>query len=168
MKRVLDLLGILALVTTLTSGRNPRSNDFGLNSVKAGEGGVAPLCILPVPREKKVHKVRYGLRATVFRSPGEPGIERGLSLATMEPMPVPLWLSELNQWRQMAGLRRVVENAHLSYGSHEHARYLVVQGPPDPAGFRAYDRSLGPRAHLENSHSAFYTAAGAEAAMGGP
>jgi hypothetical protein len=80
----------------------------------------------------------------------------------------PLWLSELNLWRRMAGLEIVIENARLSYGSEEHARYLVVQGPPAIAGFRAYDRTIGPGAHLENSHSPFYTSVGAEAAIGGP
>ncbi len=167
MKKVLRLLGILALATSLTSGRNPKSNDFDLSSLNSGEGEVAPVCIVPAAPENKLLKVRNALPARIVRSLPASVIGRGPSEATTEPLPMPLWLSELNQWRRMAGLRVVAENAHLSYGSEEHARYLVVQGPADAAGFRAYDRSIGPRAHLENSHTPSYTVAGAEAAMGG-
>jgi len=168
MKKVFGLLGILALVASLTSGRNLKSDDPGPGSLKSAEGGVASVCIVPAASGKKAFKVRDALPATTFRSLPSPVFERGLSAAAMEPLPAPLWLSELNQWRRMAGLRAVAENAHLSYGSEEHARYLIAQGPADAVGFRAYDRRIGPRAHLENSHSPSYTAAGAEAAIGGP
>jgi hypothetical protein len=168
MKTVLGLLGILTLATSLTSGRNPKSDSLALNSRKAPEGGVAPVSIVSAVRGKKILKVRYALPASSIRSSPAPVIEQRLPQATTVPRPMPLWLSELNQWRRMAGLRVVTENAHLSYGSEEHARYLVTQGPADTAGFRAYDRSIGPGAHLENSRRPSYTAAGAEAAMGGP
>jgi hypothetical protein len=108
------------------------------------------------------------LSAANFRLPSSLVTEQGLSEATTEPLAPPLWLSELNQWRRMAGLRVVAENAHLSDGSEAHARYLIAQGPEDIAGFRAYDRNIGPGAHLEDSRVASYTPAGAEAAMGGP
>jgi hypothetical protein len=163
MKRVFGLLGILAFAASLTSGRNLKSNDPGRGRSKSAEGDVAPVCIVPAASEKKAFKVRYALPAATFRS-SSPLIEPGLSAATTAP----LWLSELNQWRRMAGLSAVAPNAHLSYGSEEHAHYLIAQGPADTVGFRAYDRSIGPRAHLENSHRPSYTAAGAEAAIGGP
>jgi hypothetical protein len=168
MKKVLGLLGILTLATSLTSGRNPKSDNLGLNSRKAAEGRVAPVCIVPAIREEKILKVGYALPASSIHSPPAPVIAQHLSQTSTVPLPMPLWLSELNQWRRMAGLRVVTENAHLSYGSEEHARYLVAQGPADTAGFRAYDRSIGPGAHLESSRRPSYTAAGAEAAMGGP
>ena len=83
------------------------------------------------------------------------------------PVPVPAWLTELNRWRQMAGLPAIVENGRLSYGSEQHARYLVEQSPPGLGGFRAYDRTIGPRAHIEDARSRSYTPVGAEAAIGG-
>jgi hypothetical protein len=157
MKKVLGILlslfGIVTLATPLASEPIFKTSFVALNRFKAGESRVAPVCIVP-PRTQKELRVRL----TFPRVP----------LAPSSKQPVPLWLSELNQWRRMAGLHLVTENTHLSYGSGQHARYLVVEGPPDNSGFRTYDHSIGPRAHLEDSHRPSYTVAGAEAAIGGP
>jgi hypothetical protein len=164
---LLGLFGIFALTTPLASELNPHSNDRALSSpLGAGRGGAAPVYLVPATRAQRRRRVDANLPIPILQSSLAPSLDRGLSEAPQEPMP--LWLSELNQWRRMAGLRLVAENARLSDGSEEHARYLVAQGPEDTALFRAYDRSLGPMAHLENSHSSSYTAAGAEAAIGGP
>jgi hypothetical protein len=167
MKRFLGFLGILALATSLTSGRNTKLNARGIMNLAAGEGGVAPVFIVPAPGQKGL-RTRSTLPVNSFRSPLVPSIEPCLPEATKQPIAQPSWLTELNQWRRMAGLSGVTENARLSHGSEEHARYLVVQGPANTTAFRAYDRSLGPGAHLENSRSPSYTATGAEAAIGGP
>jgi hypothetical protein len=167
MNKVLGFFGILTLATLTISGRNPKWQEPGHLSLMAGESAVAPLYIM-LPRVPEKLKIRSTLPITGFRSSAALATERGSSVASKEPGTTPVWLAELNQWRRMAGLHVVAENAHLSYGSEQHARYLVVQGPADTGGFRAYDRSIGPGAHFEQSHSPFYTAAGAEAAIGGP
>ncbi|MBV8847547.1 MAG: hypothetical protein JO307_32450, partial [Bryobacterales bacterium] len=56
----------------------------------------------------------------------------------------------------------------MSFGSEQHARYLVIQAPAGNTAFRSYDRSLGARAHMEDAHAAAFTQVGAEAATGGP
>ncbi len=168
MKRVLwlllGLLGIFAL-TSSTSERNPTLSGVAFDRrIEVRDGGVSPVYVQPQRRK------RTGLEmgAIRFRStpwPSAPSINQAFSQTPGEP--VPAWLSELNLWRRMAGLGVVAANADLSYGSEQHARYLVVQGPTDATGFRAYDRSIGPGAHLENSHNPSYTKAGAAAAIGG-
>jgi hypothetical protein len=99
-----------------------------------------------------------------------PGNSRALRIAELLPdlaaegRP---WLMELNKWRQMAGLAPSVANTALSQGSERHARYLVNRGPVSLAGFRIYDRTIGPGAHIEDKGARWYTAEGAEAAQGG-
>jgi hypothetical protein len=168
MRKVLGLIGIVALATSIALGRNSKTNNFELDSPKAAEAGVARMHIVPAEREKHGLNLHYVLETRSFRPSSASVIARGVSEAVTESMPVPCWLSELNLWRQMSGLHAVAENSYLSYASEEHARYLVIQGPTDIAGFRAYDRRIGSEAHLENLHSPSYTVAGAEAAIGGP
>jgi hypothetical protein len=167
MKRVLGLsLGLFGIVlaSSLTAQRRPNSNHLALGGqLGAAEGDVAPVYLVPARGAPK----RLGARATMQVGSARPAAA-SIHAALSESANNPLWLSELNLWRRMAGLEIVAENASLSYGSEEHARYLVVQGPPGVAGFRAYDRTLGPGAHLEDSRSPFYTRVGAEAAIGGP
>src|SRR5690242_13283265 len=141
MKRVLGLLlglfGIFAVATPLTSEQNPNLHVRSSNRLTgAAEGDAAPVCIVTPARAQK----RVRMVATVQSSPGRP-INRRLSEGSKGPEP--LWLSELNQWRRLAGLRLVAENAYLNHGSEEHARYLVVEGPAAAAAFRAYDRRIG-------------------------
>jgi hypothetical protein len=119
----------------------------------------------PATHRKK--SIRTQLPGAIFPSMAE-STERGSSDTMSRPQLAPLWLSELNRWRRMAGLRVVVENTHLSDGSEKHARYLVVQGPANTEAFRDYDRSIGTAAHVENPKSPSYTAGGAQAAIGGP
>jgi hypothetical protein len=165
MKRVLGLLlglfGIFAAAAPLTSERNPNSYVRSSNRlIGAVEGDAASVCIVSPARTQK----RLRMVATVQPSPVRP-INRRLSGAKG---PQPLWLSELNQWRRLAGLRLVAENAYLNHGSEEHARYLVAEGPAEAAAFRAYDRRIGAGAHLEDRNRPSYTTTGAEAAIGGP
>src|SRR5260370_22720964 len=78
---------------------------------------------------------------------------------------IPPWLSELNRWRRIAGLNIVRDSTSLSYGSEQHARYLAVGAPTGVADFRAYDRSIGPAAHGEESRSPSHTATGTAARL---
>ena len=78
-----------------------------------------------------------------------------------------LWLTELNKWRETNGLSTVGENARLSQGSEQHARYLVQEGPSDDASFYSYAAMLGAAGHAEDSGKRSFTAEGAEAAGGG-
>jgi hypothetical protein len=151
MKKVLGLLlGLLATLGVGTAAAvepHPEPKSIVLRSACAGGGGVAPVIIVTPSRRP---------RSTEARS--TPPVKQ----------PQPIWLAELNQWRQMAGLPVVIENPRLSSGSEDHARYLVLQGPVDVSRFRDYDRAIGAGAHREDSHSASYTTAGAQAAIGGP
>src|SRR5665213_1531642 len=79
----------------------------------------------------------------------------------------PDWLTELNRIRANSGLQPVGENVSLSNDCVAHARYLVENGPQDPAVFRQYTVALGAAAHKEDPANKFYTAAGAECAQGG-
>src|SRR5262249_8394845 len=157
---LLGLSAICLIATFVTSERDPNSN-VGTRSrlLDIREADAAPVSVVPPAQSPKRLEVRAALPIAVLRSAPATPVRRHLSETPKRP--VPPWLSELNQWRGIAGLGLVVENAELSYGSEEHARYLVVQGPADAAGFRAYDRRIGPGAHFENSHSAFYTTTGA-------
>jgi hypothetical protein len=163
MKKVLRLSGILALAISVTSGRNLKPN--GGHNLETEEGGVASVCIVPATPDKSAHTFHT---ARILRTSRASVIDHGRAQVTIQEPSAPLWLAELNQWRTMAGLRIVTESAHLSFGSQKHARYLVLQGPLDAAGFSAYDRAIGPMAHVENKQSQSYTRAGAEAAIGGP
>src|SRR5713101_882621 len=78
-----------------------------------------------------------------------------------------IWLTELNKWREDAGVGPVGENARLSQGSALHARYLVQEGPSDAQGFYAYTSAIGAAAHAEDSGRPSFTPEGAEAAGGG-
>lgn len=78
-----------------------------------------------------------------------------------------VWLVELNKWREIAGLAAVGENADLSKGCENHARYLVENGPQDPAAFAEYAVTVDSGAHTEDRGRRWYTIAGAEAAEGG-
>jgi hypothetical protein len=78
-----------------------------------------------------------------------------------------MWLTELNKWREDAGVGPVGENARLSQGSALHARYLVQEGPSDAARFYAYTSAIGAAGHAEDSGRPSFTPEGAEAAGGG-
>src|SRR5215469_15582734 len=140
MKQVLGLLlgflGTLAVTISAAVELSPGAKEVSARTPTAGEGSVAPLCVLPASHAQKGSGTR----------------------STLAIKPPPPWLAELNQWRRMAGLPVVIENPHLSSGSEEHARYLVLQGPLDVGEFRAYDRRIGPGAHLEDPHRSSYTA----------
>jgi len=151
MKQVLGLLlGLLGTLTVRTSSAvelTSQTKHVVLNIARGDEGAASPVCTVPASHEPRTTKAR--------------------STSPIK-QPRPLWLAELNQWRQMAGLPLVIENPRLSSGSQQHARYLVLQGPVDVSSFRAYDRAIGPGAHHEDTHRPSYTTAGAQAAMGGP
>jgi hypothetical protein len=163
---LIGLFGILAVATSITTERTPHSNYPALGgSQEAGSGDAAAVCIVRRGRTQRQPRPRAHLPIEVRRfSPAE---SINPALKELSKGPGPLWLSELNEWRHMAGLHLIAENAHLSDGGKDHARYLIVQAPANIAGFRAYDRSIGPGAHLENPQSPSYTSAGARAAIGG-
>jgi hypothetical protein len=79
----------------------------------------------------------------------------------------PDWLIELNRIRANSGLQPVGENVSLSNDCVANARYLVENGPHDPAVFRQYTVALGAAAHKEDPANQLYSAAGAECAQGG-
>lgn len=171
MKNVLALLvglvGILAVATSLTAEATSNSNSHALRSgYEAGQSGAAAVSSVSNGRAQKQLRRRAGLPVAALGCSSALSIDRPLSESSKRT--VPLWLSELNQWRHMVGLHLVADNSRLSSGSKEYARYLIVQSPADLSEFRAYDRRIGPGAHLESSHSRSYTTAGAEAAIGGP
>jgi hypothetical protein len=191
MKKAFGLIGLFALATSITSGRNPKTTDAVFNGL--AEGRTASVCIMPDSSYPSLNKATLSqgpVSASVDSVPERPlhGKRAAYSLLHSRPSPIgrlaaagerrsantelfnpqPLWLAELNRWRRMAGLTPVAENGPLNHGSEQHARYLVTEAPHDVAGFRAYDRNIGPRAHTEIPHSRAYTVAGAEAAIGGP
>ncbi|HJU12314.1 MAG TPA: hypothetical protein VJ728_15630, partial [Candidatus Binataceae bacterium] len=170
MKRALGifagLLGILSLTTSSFAEQNLRARVPALNAPNITQDSVAPLSVItPAAIVKTDADHSLPVAAVTSRSAG---LIAHMPQSGHAVLPEPLWLVELNLWRRMAGLNVIVENNKLSSGSAEHARYLVVQGPADVTGFRAYDRSIGPRAHVEQTTSSSYTRAGAMAAIGGP
>ena len=170
MKRVLGifagLLAILSLTTPSFAEQNLRAKVPALNRPNITQDSVAPLSVItPAAIVKTDDNRSLPVAAVTSRSAA---LIAHMPQSGHAVLPEPLWLAELNLWRRMAGLNVIVENSKLSLGSAEHARYLVVQGPADVTGFRAYDRSIGPRAHVEETASRYYTRAGAIAAIGGP
>ena len=143
MKQVLELLlGLLGTLTVTRSAAvepNQEPKDVVFQTCSASDNGVVPVRLVPASRPER-------------------GTRAGSRLPIKQPQL--MWLAELNQWRRMAGLPVVIENPRLSFGSEEHARYLVLQGPIDVNRFRAYRRRIGPGAHKEDSHSPSYTTAG--------
>ena len=77
------------------------------------------------------------------------------------------WLTRLNQWRQLAGVRPVGENFNLSNGCRQHAQYLVDQIPPGLNDPGAFGLMIGGEAHHESPGRQGYTDEGAQAATGG-
>ena len=77
------------------------------------------------------------------------------------------WLTRLNQWREMAGVRPVGQNSNLSYGCQQHANYLVDQIPPGLGDPGVFQLSMGGEAHHESPGRQGYTEEGAQAATGG-
>jgi hypothetical protein len=57
-----------------------------------------------------------------------------------------------------------LQNAGLSTGASEHARYLVKNGPGAPQEFLAYEQRINGAAHTDNSDSPYFTQAGYDAA----
>jgi len=62
-------------------------------------------------------------------------------------------IDELNRLRAIGGLKPVTKDAILSHDCYEHAKYLVEQGPADPARFLDYRVNLGLGVHTEDPHS---------------
>lgn len=77
------------------------------------------------------------------------------------------WLTRLNYWRAMAGVRPVGQNSNLTYGCQQHAQYLVDQIPPGLGDPGAFELSMGGEAHHESPGKQGYTEEGAQAATGG-
>jgi hypothetical protein len=165
MNKVLRLLGLIALAASLTSGRKPKSIEVAPE--KSAEGRTAPVFIVPPGSHYKLPKTGYARSRNSHASMALTIEQRSLGAVTGPFAEIPPWLSELNRWRRIAGLNIVSDSTSLSYGSEQHARYLVSGAPAGVAGFRAYDRSIGPAAHVEDSRKPSYTAIGAAAAIGG-
>ena len=77
------------------------------------------------------------------------------------------WLSTLNKWREMAGVRPVGENSNLSHGCELHAQYLVNQMPPGENDPGDLVMSMGADMHHEANGRDGFTEEGAQAAVGG-
>lgn len=60
------------------------------------------------------------------------------------------WLTEVNRWREEAGVGEVGENAALDLACVDHARYLVKNGPTNFRDFEIYEQNIGRAAHAED------------------
>jgi hypothetical protein len=80
----------------------------------------------------------------------------------------PFWLDELNTWRQTTGLKPVSEDLELSDGSRTHAEYILKSSRKDGANsVAAYGMLMGAAMHHEDPNSRYFSAVGAQAAVGG-